>query len=132
MTLTELETLAKAATPGPWFKGSWSGQCHLKHMHDRTICQYEYSKSNSDCVSISNKENFELIGYDDYGTVLNTKDAAYIAAVNPETVLTLIETIRVMREAVTYLLSFPVGTRAHEVGTEALAQADKINGGETE
>jgi hypothetical protein len=29
-------------TPGPWFIGSWHGQCHIVHEHDGRTCKYDY------------------------------------------------------------------------------------------
>lgn len=70
-------------TPTPWWKGSWSGQCHKKHEHGNSDCKYDYTQNTeSPCIS-SMKEGVELIGYDDYGPILSQANAEFIVrAVN--------------------------------------------------
>ncbi len=97
--LKELERVAREATPGPWIKGSWHGQCHIDHPHGRGACKYDYTlEKEYDCVSLL-EENVELIGYDDYETVLKTNNAEYIAALNPTTALELISLVRKYKSA---------------------------------
>lgn len=101
-TPKQLRQIAEAATPGPWWKGSWSGQCHMPHMHGRGSCKYEYTRKDSDCVS-TEMENQTLIGYNDYGPVLAERDAQFIATFNPATVLGMLDRIDKFRTAIEYL-----------------------------
>lgn len=79
--------MIKTHTPGPWFIGSWSGQCFLEHEHGGKNCRYEYRLDTSipeykRVVSCGDEHKpMEIIGWNDYGTVLkNTSDANLIAA----------------------------------------------------
>lgn len=76
MNLSELEQLAKAATPGPWAIGDDS--------NDAVWCVM----SGRDCVATCSTE-----------TGLHIADATFIAAANPETILRLIELLRDMAGA---------------------------------
>lgn len=63
--LAELVRLAEKATPGPWFKGSWSGQCH-KPEHHRN---HPGSRGDNPCV-------YEpYLSVDSVGIVAGTKEA---------------------------------------------------------
>ena len=78
--IAELQALCDKATPGEWLKGSWRGQCHLDHQHGGGDCVYEFTfDTTTSCVSTV-VENHELIGWDDYGQILSSHDAAFIAA----------------------------------------------------
>lgn len=85
MTLTELEKLARAATPGPWHAFSnRAPDCDPLHLSGVA------SKSGSVVVEA-------FIPYEAYGCEPN--DAAYIAACHPQTLLALIADLRRCREA---------------------------------
>jgi hypothetical protein len=102
-TLDELEKLARGATPGKWVQGMVSGQCHMKHAHSPDVCQYDY-RINADREyerrQISIPPNITLIGTDERGPILSERNAAFIAAANPETVLAL---VRIARAASAYV-----------------------------
>jgi len=75
-TLAHLESLARAATPGPW--GRW----------------------NRDATRV--RRYFGTSGYDDICQASTGENAAYIAALSPESVLALlavIEAAKAMRDA---------------------------------
>lgn len=76
MTHAELRRLAEAATPGPWYVGNGKWICAL----DAYLAYCDGSRRN---VSVSLDEN--------------TKNSAYIAAVNPQTVLGLLDEIERLR-----------------------------------
>lgn len=72
-------------TPGPWRLGYVSGTCHINHESKRhpgpPECVYNYTISadtdvNKCCVAAL--PNVQLIGFDDWGPVLNQADAAFI------------------------------------------------------
>lgn len=97
-----IELLADKATPGPWFAGYWSGQCHKDHGIGRMRhpgppeCVYDYTKNEESdhfirYVGAPNK--VQLIGGDDYGPILSGYDAAFIAATR-EAVPALIAEVR--------------------------------------
>jgi len=92
--LKHLRELAEAATPGPWFKGTWTGRCFDDHKHGRS-CNYLYKKDlEPACVSIEHTQNMQLIGYTDYGTMLNDSNAEFIAGSNPAVMLALLDRIQ--------------------------------------
>lgn len=72
MKLSELEKLAKEATPGPWSYNEWSGPDYGSTIYSVTGI----------CTNINRKIN-----------------ADFITAANPETVLTICATFREMLEA---------------------------------
>ena len=74
--LTELEQLAKAATPGPWRQSEHE---HLK-----------------DCIMTHGSNP---VIYCDEVPIMELKDAAFIAAANPQVILRLIELVREMAGA---------------------------------
>ena len=77
--LVQLEALAKAATPGPWGESPCSnggallkrGEAHGQNRHDQSSVQ-----------------------------ILPASDAAYIAAMHPQTTLELVAEVRRLRELV--------------------------------
>lgn len=71
MKLSELEKLAKEATPGPWSYNEWSGPDYGSTIYSVTGI----------CTNINRKIN-----------------ADFITAANPETVLTICATFREMLE----------------------------------
>ena len=76
MNITELEKLAKAATPGPWRQSEHE---HLK-----------------DCIMTHGSNP---VIYCDEVPIMALEDAAYVAAANPQTILAMIELMREMGEA---------------------------------
>jgi hypothetical protein len=83
MTDAHLKRLAEAATPGPW---------RAAHYHEGYI-QIETNGEPSLCVLDS-----------DVGTHF-ARNADFIAAANPATVLRLLERIAALREAITYAVT---------------------------
>jgi hypothetical protein len=73
-------------TPGPWFVGAWTGQCHLDHRHDGGSCKYDYTLMAGDeywrrHVSAGDAAKpLQIVGVDDYGPSLSEADARLIAA----------------------------------------------------
>jgi hypothetical protein len=73
-------------TPGPWFRGSWSGKCHINHKHGSDKCKYDYTLNNSGdyfsrFVSAGSPNSpIEVIGSDDYGPILSEPNARLIAS----------------------------------------------------
>lgn len=102
MTLSEIAQLLKDTSPGKWWKGSWHGQCHEKHLHGKGDCRYQYYKNTeTECVS-TESENVELIGHDEYGAILSKYDAAFIAK-SKEIVTHLVSEVkRLEREKAAY------------------------------
>lgn len=105
----ELEYLAREATPGPWVRGMVSGQCRKPshatgHPGARgpDPCDYGYQIDDKGYCRryVSVPPNITLIGSNDHGPVLSSRNAASIAAVNPSVVLELIAEIRRLREEV--------------------------------
>lgn len=111
--LDALEALAKAATPGPWRRGYSSGRCVVDHNngrgggHDRGQCDHRYVGWIDDEHHISRDPGYEAVGAPyilrqdvcgnfDYeeGGVIEPKDAVFIAAADPSTVLALIARLR--------------------------------------
>lgn len=104
----KLRELAEGATPGPWKQGMVSGRCrkpsHGKSHHPGPLgkdpCVYAYTISNADdyeCRHVSIEPNITLIGSDESGPVLSESNAAFIAAVNPQTVIALLDEIERLR-----------------------------------
>ena len=96
MTLAELESLARAATPGPW--GRW----------------------NRDATRV--RRYFGTSGYDDICQASTGENAAYIAALSPERVLAMIaviEAAKATEQQVSYLLRYRDAERHPELA-EAL------------
>lgn len=83
MTLTKLETLAKAATPGPWAPLNY--YVYAKESPAIDVYNVEIACSSTDAMDVSHE--------------VGTANAEYIAAADPETVLALIADLRRVREA---------------------------------
>lgn len=85
-------------TPGPWFVGSWHGQCHIKHVHNGRNCKYDYTLNADDdfwaaYVSAGSESNpIQIVGGTDDGPVLTVANARLIAAA-PEMLAALQETV---------------------------------------
>ena len=98
--LDDLESKAKAATPGPWKPGHWSGQCHMDHRHGRGNCDYQYTfvePAPDNCgwstICMSNEPVQHITTCDEYGS-LSKEDSKYIASVSPDVVLKLLAVVR--------------------------------------
>ena len=109
--LDELEKLAKAATPGPW---TIEKEYHRCYLTDEAECNYRespltertvYRKSEGDLEDAFSHEHEsyeahrispDVAGNFDYeeGGIIQTADAEFIAAANPQAVLELIELVR--------------------------------------
>lgn len=95
--LTELERLDKERTPGEWLNGDWGGRCFMNHSHQRNSCDYKYTlNKESPCISLA--PNITLIGYDEYGPVLNKNNAEFIVAC-ANALPQLIKVIRIQNKA---------------------------------
>ena len=98
--LDDLESKAKAATPGPWKPGHWSGQCHMDHRHGRGNCDYQYTfvePAPDNCgwstICMSNEPVQHITTCDEYGS-LSKEDSKYIASASPDVVLKLLAVVR--------------------------------------
>lgn len=85
VTLDEIERLARAATPGPWFYDSYS-----------RIWQ-------SSAHEVDEALAFVPVECGDTATTQGKHDAAYIAAVHPQAILDLIARVRELEEMLTWL-----------------------------
>ena len=105
-TAKELIEKAEKATPGPYFNGYWSGQCHMKHAHGSGQCKYEYKKViDADFAAsyvCAAEENKELVGGDDWGSILSLNDGRYFAAADPTTITALCRLLLEYHEAIKY------------------------------
>jgi hypothetical protein len=88
MNLGTLESLAKAATPGPWWIDS-HGLC-MSGLNHKTVFITD-SKAMGTAVRHTDTGNLSHWR--------NDNDASFIAAANPETILALIALVREMGEA---------------------------------
>ena len=114
--LSELETLARAATPGEWEKRKWGG----REWPEKRISV----ASGNTAIVISPR-------YAKEQQVEN--DAAYIAAANPATILALCEIIRAQQGALQRVFDSDIDEsvpRLWDVAGDALAKAAKVMGGE--
>ena len=121
--LASLEAMERAASPGPWFNGYWSGQCHENHLHTgQGSCKYKYEKRTENeyskqCVSSGAVENMELI------SGIHPPNAAFIAAAKSE-FPSLLSTISELVEALEDVLENSVSKEyAREVAKDALDRA---------
>lgn len=100
--VAEGRALLAKATPGPWFRGVWGGQCHLKHAHavpDASVCKYDPIRHDADDAddlfqnSIASESGGDVIGSDYDGAVISCDDAALIVWLrnNAEALLSALE-----------------------------------------
>lgn len=100
LDLNKLEALAKAATPGPWRTGSWTGHCkkpsHAGGRHPGAggddPCVYEPVFMDGLQGIAGPEAGVVWSSYD--GVEMGDADAAYIAAANPAAILELIALAR--------------------------------------
>ena len=90
MNITELERLCLAATPGPW------------HSESDTVKNDPYNRVRYQVTAVG--KTITQIYYSSFegGTTNAGDDADYIAAVNPQTILAMIELLREMGECLEY------------------------------
>lgn len=98
--IAELERLARAATPGPWWHGKY---------YDRVTRTADGDGSDS----IAHV----------YGGRGQNDNAAYIAAASPATILALVEEVREMREALVALRNMTTDPRRVAIIEGALRRA---------
>jgi hypothetical protein len=89
----ELKRLAEAATPGPW--RCEEGSTSYPECDDRDFWAVVLTPLGRDVVTISERYTAKTDDRKDYDF-----DAAFIAAANPETVLSLISTIERQAEEI--------------------------------
>ena len=99
--LAELRALAAAATPGPWRRGVWRGQCHVEdHVpmyHGTTSpCVYDFTFDADVSNQIAPPKGNHFL-FDERG--LNEQDAAFIAA-SRTAIPELLDEIQELREEV--------------------------------
>lgn len=88
--ITELEKMAKEAGLEQWRNGYYKTDCYLMHIHDGLTCIYEnHFFRHEQYVSEDNRFT-PIIGCDENGPILSKEKAAFIAAVDPITILELI------------------------------------------
>jgi len=90
MTSDELRKMVAAATPGPWFEIDFSVP-EVIGDHDPTASDISVSCSWPDPIFVANMGG-GLDGFKGVGQAL--KDAAFIAASNPQAILALIARVR--------------------------------------
>ena len=105
MNIDDLESKAKAATPGPWKPGHWSGQCHMDHRHGRGNCDYQYTfvePAPDNCgwstICMSNEPVQHITTCDEYGS-LSKEDSKYIASASPDVVLKLLAVVKAAKDS---------------------------------
>ncbi len=124
--LTDSDERAKAATPGEWFHGDWSGQCFDEHQHSRETCNYKYTKNvGAPAVGMSGQENHHVISWGD----VSKCNAAHIAANNPDHVLKLNALIREMAEALEAYLNAGFKEARREASDKAKAALARFQEG---
>ncbi len=102
--LAELERLAKAATPGPWRRGGWSGRCLLDHVHrgasvKESPCVHtpRFNEGLTSHVATAERPGGMVVDSDYDGVLCAPDDAAFIAAADPTTVLALVAELKALR-----------------------------------
>ncbi len=83
-----IEALARAATPGPWHVRGARGR--MERQEWRLVDRYDEAAKKD--------ENIACVGYDPRNGLGET-DAQFIAAANPQAILSLIAKLREMEEA---------------------------------
>ena len=99
----ELRRLAQKATPGPWFAGAWSGQCHINHggIHPGPpACRYDYLKTEAYGFVSAEQPGVTIIAETTNGVSMAGRDKGFIAAANPAAVLALLDRIEALEKQV--------------------------------
>lgn len=111
--LSEIEARAKAATPGPWLRGSYSGQCNLDHggpaRHNGKDCDYRSTFREGGCeivraglpdgAPMDRDDKWLIAGQIDYetGGIKRECDADFIAHARTD-IPALIAEVKSLRE----------------------------------
>lgn len=123
--LERLEALARAATPGPWFCNDWQRDggpdTWTVEAHRREILSSGQSSiwpGGIEKIQIANTEYGER----------PIEDAAFIAAANPATILSLIQRVREAESNLDLAMknSVEIAKRASTARAEALEEAAKV------
>ena len=119
LNLDDMEAVARAATPGKWSDGVWCGEE-----------SFEWAATGPRHKQID--DGWHELDPDSKAGQLAQKDAAHIAAFNPQTALALISALRTAREALEKMV-LPIGTSCEHsaylhdnIAREALAKMDEV------
>ena len=100
MNITELENLAKAATPGPWAQ-STCFDIVIQSETRESLFVAKMPRGHGECSA----------------------NAKFVAAANPQTILTMIELLREMGEALESIGDTACGEASHQfIALQALAK----------
>ena len=121
LNLDDMEAVARAATPGKWSDGVWCGEE-----------SFEWAATGPRHKQID--DGWHELDPDSKAGQLAQKDAAHIAAFNPQTALALISALRTAREALEHTLKhYEHPMHEHnwayytkEVVVSALAKLDEV------
>ncbi len=118
ISLTELEALAKAATPGPWR--------HDKQEESLRPWDAKVVSDGGD-ICTTHKHTGEKAAM--YWEVTHP-DAAFIAEANPETILTLVSLVREMGEALemSWADIYVDGVKTKQMAEQALTKYKEVCG----
>lgn len=124
--LSELERIAKAATPGPWAYGDWSGQCKMKHIHG-SQCHYEYVLHEGRGTNIVLKhEPITLVTSTSEYCEFSDKNARHVSTFNPEECLHLLSALRTAYEALEKIRRENISLCSNDVSDDAIVEIDKL------
>lgn len=108
--LDHLETLARAATPGPWRWGDWDATFGTAELPERMLVLEFNPTRRADqapCVRLRGDGARMVLRLEE--PVQFESNAAYIAAANPATVLALVKELRAARAVADRLRSLAEG-----------------------
>ena len=120
MNLSELEKLAKAATPGPWYHCQPFERVEKQRTIHGTVPAQRVDFV-STCKEPVHKEIvLPMEGRESY---IKSDNMAFIAAANPQTILAMIELLREMGEALERIGDTACGEASHQfIALQALAK----------